>query len=642
MSWDEALFGWLYKRARALTRPTRSEAELARAAHLDDLAPRLTMVASALAGYRVTVRAAEAEGGATGEALLLPSLLDVGPDRAANTRVYLHRVALGTAALRRGLYLPRGAGPDEALAWTVAALPALLHEAAAMLPRFDDLGRDVAAWERARRPPPGTLAPREALLETAVQSLLDRETLPEDRDAEAVAFAARALVASMRALPTRRGSRVPAVMSWGLLAAESLAPRGAPAPTGQPHARDALPGGTERQGKNRDVVRRIQMGKDRVDENPLTHSFEKVHTAEEYKGGRKAADGSDEMAAHGDALDELDMREVIRTSETSRSLYRADLNLDGSAGDLEDGPAAPTDRVLRYDEWSWKDRTWRRDWCTVRVAPAAVTVASARARTLVQAVLHKHRAEVRALRAEFERVEHGRAWRNRQLDGPDVDTDAVVDRHACLLAGHSPPDRLYVSRRRHSPDVATTILLDGSLSADGWVAGRRVLDVARDAVIVLGEVLSGLHDELGVATFHSNTRSDCRYAVVKSVADPWPRAFDRLMSVEPAGYTRIGPALRHASSELGRARARKRLLLVVTDGRPTDYDRYEGRYGVEDVAMAVREAHDLGVQVFALAIDAQARAHLAEMFGRGRYAVLAKPEGLVDAMAAVYRDVLVR
>lgn len=58
--------------------------------------------------------------------------------------------------------------------------------------------------------------------------------------------------------------------------------------------------------------------------------------------------------------------------------------------------------------------------------------------------------------------------------------------------------------------------------------------------------------------------------------------------------------------------------------------------------MAVREAHDLGVQVFALAIDAQARAHLAEMFGRGRYAVLAKPEGLVDAMAAVYRDVLVR
>ena len=39
--------------------------------------------------------------------------------------------------------------------------------------------------------------------------------------------------------------------------------------------------------------------------NPLVHSFEKVHTAEEYQGGRKAVDGSDEMASHGEALDEL-------------------------------------------------------------------------------------------------------------------------------------------------------------------------------------------------------------------------------------------------------------------------------------------------------------------------------------------------
>ena len=43
----------------------------------------------------------------------------------------------------------------------------------------------------------------------------------------------------------------------------------------------------------RDVVREVKLARDRIDENPLTHSFEKVHTAEEYKGGRKAADGDD-------------------------------------------------------------------------------------------------------------------------------------------------------------------------------------------------------------------------------------------------------------------------------------------------------------------------------------------------------------
>ncbi len=404
----------------------------------------------------------------------------------------------------------------------------------------------------------------------------------------------------------------------------------------------ALPSGTERAGKARDAVRRVEMGRDRVDENPLTHSFEKVHTAEEYKGGRKAVDGSDEMSAQGDALDELDLREVIRSPETTRSLYRADVMIDGAAGDLVDGAPDAAERVIAYDEWDFKARQRRAGWCSVRVAVAPSTVAPARAAERVRATLHRHRDVVRALRAEFERVEHGRAWRARQPDGPDVDVDALVDRHACLLAGHSPPDRLYVSRRRHRPDVATLVLVDASLSSDGWVAGRRVLDVARDAVLVLGEALAGLHDELSLAAFSSHTRRDCRFDVLKESRDPWPRAWTRLMSLEPAGYTRIGPALRHATATLARSRARRKLLLVVTDGRPNDYDRYEGRYGIADVAMATREAGDASVEVFALAIDAQARGHLEEMFGRGRYAVLPRPDDLAEAMAGVYARVLGR
>ncbi|MFI4935962.1 MAG: citrate/2-methylcitrate synthase, partial [Caulobacterales bacterium] len=37
-----------------------------------------------------------------------------------------------------------------------------------------------------------------------------------------------------------------------------------------------------------------------------------------------------------------------------------------------------------------------------------------------------------------------------------------------------------------------------------------------------------------------------------------------------------------------RHRARHRLLLLVSDGKPTDYDRYEGRHGIADVRQAVR------------------------------------------------------
>ncbi|MFO0610716.1 MAG: VWA domain-containing protein [Polyangiales bacterium] len=632
MSWDEALFGWIYRRASALARPAPSPEALARAAHLGDLDARLAVVASALAGERVTVRAAESAGGAADRALLLlPASLDVAPTREGNERAYLHRVVCGVAAGALGLFAPRELPPAASAVYTALAMPAVWREADARLPGFEALRREVAAWELARRPSP--VAPRAARVESLVRATLSGELGVALADADDLARAAEAFLRGLDALPSKRGDGdIAPVASWGAVLARAAASAAVKAPV----PAEALPRGTERAGKARDVVREVKLARDRIDENPLTHSFEKVHTAEEYKGGRKAADGDDDMASQGDALDELDLREVIRSPEAARSLYRADVTIDGAAGDLADGDDEPGDRVIPYDEWDHKARRRRPGWCSVRefVAPTTVTPAEAAAR--VRATLHRHRAVLRTLRAEFERVEHGRAWRGRQPDGPDVDLDALVDRHACLLAGHAPPDRLYAARRRHRPDVATLVLLDASLSSDAWAAGRRVLDVARDAVVVLGEALSGLHDELAVAAFSSHTRRDCRYAVLKGAREPWPRAWARLASVEPNGYTRIGPALRHATAALARMRARRKLLLVVTDGRPTDYDRYEGRYGVADVAMAAREAGDASVELFALAVDARAGGHLQEMFGRGRFAVLPRPDALAEAMAGVY------
>lgn len=104
---------------------------------------------------------------------------------------------------------------------------------------------------------------------------------------------------------------------------------------------------------------------------------------------------------------------------------------------------------------------------------------------------------------------------------------------------------------------------------------------------------------------------------VKGWNDPWPVARDRLRAIAPQGYTRIGPALRHATAGLAAESADQRLLLLVSDGKPTDYDRYEGRYGVGDIRQALREADRVGVRVHALAVDAVARDYLPPMFGRG-------------------------
>src|SRR5690606_36468471 len=187
--------------------------------------------------------------------------------------------------------------------------------------------------------------------------------------------------------------------------------------------------------------------------------------------------------------------------------------------------------------------------------------------------------------------------------------DAVVERHAALASGHPGPDRLYRARLRSAPELAVLLLIDASVSTDGWIQERRVLDEELESALVLADALDGLGVELAIASFHSHTRRDCRFDVVKAMSEPWHggKAERRLASIEPAGYTRIGPALRHASGLLERASARRRLLLLITDAKPNDYDRYEGSYGIADVRQAVREAERAGIHVHALAIDPRAR-----------------------------------
>ncbi len=375
----------------------------------------------------------------------------------------------------------------------------------------------------------------------------------------------------------------------------------------------------------RDRIARKELPARAAEDNPLVHSFEKVHTIEEHQGGNKAADGSDELAAHEGALEELDLREVVRSNEAARSLLRSDAMLDGDVPDLAEpggyGGGVP------YDEWNEARRSFREAWCRVhvRVAESARSGPS-------DPVL---RSLVDAVRAELARLELARRPRARQLDGPEVDDDAMVDRHAALAARATPPERLYRSSRRRTPDLAVLLLVDASLSTDGWVEGRRVLDVEREATAVLAEALEGWVDELGVAAFQSHTRHDCRFLVVKGMREPWSDARARLAGLEPAGYTRIGPAVRHATTVLARCSARRRLLLVVTDGKPNDYDRYEGRYGVADVAHAVLEARSSGVHVHALAIDQEARHHLPSMFGSAGHSLLRDPRALAPAMGDV-------
>jgi nitric oxide reductase NorD protein len=110
--------------------------------------------------------------------------------------------------------------------------------------------------------------------------------------------------------------------------------------------------------------------------------------------------------------------------------------------------------------------------------------------------------------------------------------------------------------------------------------------------------------------------------------------------MKPGYYTRMGAGLRHAARELAAQPQRRRLLLVLTDGKPNDVDHYEGRFGIEDTRKAVQEARRLGLAVFAVTVDAQARDYIPTLFGRNGFAMVDKVARLPVALPAIYRHLV--
>src|SRR5690606_32211663 len=111
----------------------------------------------------------------------------------------------------------------------------------------------------------------------------------------------------------------------------------------------------------------------------------------------------------------------------------------------------------------------------------------------------------------------------------------------------------------------------------------------------------------------------------------------RIQALRPGYYTRMGAAIRQASRTLAGQPQKRKLLLLVTDGKPNDLDVYEGRYGVEDTRQAVMEARRAGLVPFCITIDHKAEDYLPYMFGANGYTLIKEPEQLPVRLPQLYR-----
>lgn len=336
---------------------------------------------------------------------------------------------------------------------------------------------------------------------------------------------------------------------------------------------------------------------------------------------RSVDDDDDENAQK--AADDQDR--ITLSKHDRKAATRLRLHLDLSPADADHEALAGE---YTYAEWNHRSRSYMPGHCRVLDAPArpggAPFVPDAR--------------RMREVRRQFEALRPRRILQPRQVDGSELDLDALLTARADLAATGRGSDRIWQSARQTDRDLSVAFLIDTSRSTEAAIGDTSVIEVAREAMAALAGGIDAAGDRLGIWGFSSLRRDRVFLTCCKDFDAPMsPDVTANIGSLSPGHYTRLGVAIRHVSAQLADQPSARKLLIVLTDGKPNDLDHYEGQHGIEDSHMAVREARNAGQSLHGIIIDEDGQDWFARIFGRGGFTLLPDPERLTRALPDIYR-----
>lgn len=352
--------------------------------------------------------------------------------------------------------------------------------------------------------------------------------------------------------------------------------------------------------------------------------------AEDPMGLQRPVDRDEDMTAeeYGDLVSELAEARLVSTPGKPKEVLLSDDPPEAQNRLILESSLQQTSE-LNYPEWNYRTRIFENPGATVRSVPP-----QAGPQQWVDRTLAEHQSMLDSIRRSFETLRARRVVHHKQLDGDDIDLDAWITSYANFRAGSPMAETLYQTRRSTDRSIAITLLIDISGSTDSWVSNnRRIIDVEREALLLVCIALEGMGEPYSVIAFSGEGRHAVSVRQIKGFNEHYSNDIAlRISALEPERYTRTGAALRHATANLMKMPAAHRLLLLLSDGKPNDNDDYEGRYGVEDMHMAVTEARLQNIFPFCLTIDRHAANYLPRIFGNNQYALLPKPEQLPKAL----------
>lgn len=523
------------------------------------------------------------------QALYLPAKLDVLPAAALNRDLYLWLAALAA----------QPGGDGDWFGYNQWLTHRVLNRYPGLEPRY----RKLVAASIALRPEPAALPADEAAQEQAIRDALNQP-------------------GRVAALPPATRPPQP-VHVW----LHPDPPR--PLPSVSTNSDDpdhAARDGRAHQPQDRRRRRAEQVEMPEGDRGIVLDRFENIFGWAEYVKVDRSTDEEEDPEAAEQAASDLDVMSIARDDKSAASRVRFDLDLPAASSDdlpLGDGILLP----------EWDHRRGRMQPAHCRVQP--MLARDAQPCELPESL----RTTARRLRSQFEALLPERIWHRAQPDGSELDLDAYLHHRVERTHGRAAAEQgMFRDFRGGARDLSCLLLADLSLSTDAWVSDEaRVIDVIRDSLFLFSEALSASGDRFALYGFSSRRREHVRIHAIKAFQERYNNVVrGRINAVRPGFYTRMGAALRYAGGLLAGQPARQQLLLLLTDGKPNDLDHYEGRYGVEDTRMALREARRNGLQPFCVTIDEKAGDYLPHLFGSDGYVVIRNPAELPRELPLLY------
>jgi nitric oxide reductase NorD protein len=272
---------------------------------------------------------------------------------------------------------------------------------------------------------------------------------------------------------------------------------------------------------------------------------------------------------------------------------------------------------------------------TVRETPAEAGDPEAIAR-----IIEENRHLVTRMKNLLNAIRDNAVHRNRKLEvGDEIDINAAIRAQMDLRLGIQPDTRVMMRTERNPRDISVLVLLDLSRSMNHLVPGQEHtgLELIQQSSVLFADAIEAVGDPFAIHGFCSENRHNVAYFKLKDFGEHYddePKA--KMAGMTGQLGTRMGAAIRHATHYLNGRKSSKKLLLLLSDGEPSDIDMPDKHYLRDDARKSVDEARHEGIHTYCFSLDPGADRYVSRIFGPRNYMVVDHIRSLPEKILTVY------